>query len=317
MHSASIAVRALIELYRKVSREQELDQKILVFSVAHDPSFVKIYGHYAKINGPSLRYFRYLIRSFDFIDTDVEDSANTSNRKDRWTAYRFTRKVYEDFVPRHLDRIRRALSPLVEQSPESEYEVYTSNLEAPSEHVAQNESSSHVVGLFKKPGSSATSMFQEENRRLERVQQHLQQEKDELRNQVNTLIQQQQEQQARQQEENRRLERDQQHLQQEKDELRNQVNTLIQQQQEQQVRQQEQQARQEEQLNKLRDLLVQQKERAEQQREKEREEIEKKRREEREEMEKKRREEREEMEKKRKEEREEMKQLMLMLKNKT
>ena len=261
MHSASIAVRALIELYRKVSREQELDQKILVFSVAHDPSFVKIYGHYAKIDGPKLRYFRHLIRSFDFTDADVEDSAGVLNRKDRWTAYRFTRKVYEYFVPKHLGRIRSALSPLVEQSPESEYEF--NNPEALSGHVAQSEPSSYVVERFEKPRSSATSMLLEENNKLERNQMRLQQEKDAMRDQVNTLILQQQEQQARQQE--------------------------------QQARQQEQQARQQEQLNKLQDLLVQQKEAAEQQRKEERKEMENQRKEERQEIEQQRKEERQEL----------------------
>ena len=38
-------------------------------------------------------------------------------------AYNFTRKVYEDFAPIHLDRIRSAPSKLADLPPESVYQI--------------------------------------------------------------------------------------------------------------------------------------------------------------------------------------------------
>jgi len=51
-HSGSIAVNALVQLYRASSRV-ELDRTILAFSISHDHSMAKIYGHYALIEGES------------------------------------------------------------------------------------------------------------------------------------------------------------------------------------------------------------------------------------------------------------------------
>ena len=47
MHSASVAVRAVVDFYRRAERESELDQRILIFLIVHDKNFIRIYGHYA------------------------------------------------------------------------------------------------------------------------------------------------------------------------------------------------------------------------------------------------------------------------------
>lgn len=49
MHGASIAVQAIVQLYRKISAADEVDRKVLAFSVAHNQSEVKIFGHFAKV----------------------------------------------------------------------------------------------------------------------------------------------------------------------------------------------------------------------------------------------------------------------------
>jgi len=46
-HSATLAVRGVVELYRAVKREKELHREILAFSISHDDCNVRIYGHYA------------------------------------------------------------------------------------------------------------------------------------------------------------------------------------------------------------------------------------------------------------------------------
>ncbi len=85
-----MAVNAIVELYRAVSRVMEPYQKILVFPISHDHTMVKIYGHYALIDGDKAIFCRPLIHSFDITALDG---------KDKETAYNFTRKLYDTFVP--------------------------------------------------------------------------------------------------------------------------------------------------------------------------------------------------------------------------
>ncbi len=77
-HSASMAVNAIVELYRAVSRIMERHQKILYFSISHHHTLVKFYGHYALIEGDKTIFYRHLIHSFDI---------NAPDDKDKQTAY--------------------------------------------------------------------------------------------------------------------------------------------------------------------------------------------------------------------------------------
>ncbi|KAI9782032.1 MAG: hypothetical protein M1816_002020 [Peltula sp. TS41687] len=95
-HSMTLAVRAIVELFRLVKREKEIDHGILAFSVSHDHRSVRIYGHYPVINGKDTKYYRHPIRTFDFTELDG---------KEKWTAYKFTKNVYDNWVPSHFKRI--------------------------------------------------------------------------------------------------------------------------------------------------------------------------------------------------------------------
>ena len=69
-HSITVAVRALVELFRSVKHEKELDREILTFSISHDHTSVRIYGHYPVIKGDKTTFYRYPIRKFDFTDSN-------------------------------------------------------------------------------------------------------------------------------------------------------------------------------------------------------------------------------------------------------
>ena len=99
-HSMTIAVRSVIELYRAVKREKELDREILAFSISHDHSAVRIYGHYAVINDSETTFYRHPIKKFDFTSEEGVD---------KWTAYKFTKNVYDIWMPTHLKRICSAI----------------------------------------------------------------------------------------------------------------------------------------------------------------------------------------------------------------
>lgn len=118
-HSMTIATRAIVELYRAVKREKELHREILAFSISHDHSSVRIYGHYPVIDGNKTTFYRHTVHKFDFTALDG---------KDKWTTYKFTQNVYDVWMPTHLKRICSAIDQLplglnFEVSQESERQV--------------------------------------------------------------------------------------------------------------------------------------------------------------------------------------------------
>lgn len=99
--SMSVALRALVVLFRSVKREKELDQEIFAFSVSHDHRSVRIYGHYPVIEGNKTTFYRHLIRAFDFTDGE-----------EKWTAYKFTKNVYDIWMPKLHKKICSAINDL-------------------------------------------------------------------------------------------------------------------------------------------------------------------------------------------------------------
>ncbi|KAK4040856.1 hypothetical protein C8A01DRAFT_45876 [Parachaetomium inaequale] len=86
-----------------LAREDEVNQKILAFSVSHDHRSVRIYGHYTVITEKDIKYYRHPIHTFDFTALDG---------KDKWTAYRFTKNVYDTWMPKHFENICSAIDQL-------------------------------------------------------------------------------------------------------------------------------------------------------------------------------------------------------------
>ena len=112
IHSASIAVKAIIDLYKAAfgntnpDRVNELYGQVLAFSVSHNDRMVNIYGHYAALSDDSsgmLRFYRYDIAA---IGLTVNDGA------DRFKAYNFVLNVYEQFAPKFREMIKAAVACL-------------------------------------------------------------------------------------------------------------------------------------------------------------------------------------------------------------
>jgi hypothetical protein len=102
-HSMTVAVRGVVELYRAVKREKELHREILAFSVSHDHRAVRIYGHYPVIDGSNTTFYRHPIKMFDF---------TSEEGKDKWTAYKFTKNIYDVWMPTQLKRICSVIDQL-------------------------------------------------------------------------------------------------------------------------------------------------------------------------------------------------------------
>jgi hypothetical protein len=86
-------------------RETEIDREIVAFSISHNHTAVRIYGHYPVIKGKDSKYYRHLIREFDFTELGGQE---------KWTACKLTRNVYDLWMPTHLKRIHSVLEMVPE-----------------------------------------------------------------------------------------------------------------------------------------------------------------------------------------------------------
>jgi hypothetical protein len=102
-HGSDVAVRQVVDLYRKVSREHELNQEVVSFSVSHDQEAVRIYGYYPVIDWDQTPVYRFPLKKFDITNEEG---------KDKWTTFIFTANVYDIFGPKHLERLRSAVDQL-------------------------------------------------------------------------------------------------------------------------------------------------------------------------------------------------------------
>ncbi|OJD25764.1 hypothetical protein ACJ73_02862 [Blastomyces percursus] len=102
-HSMTLAVRGVIELFKLVGREDEVNREILAFSISHDNRTVRIYGHYAVIERSKTSFYCHPIRTFDFTELDG---------REKWTAYTFTKNIYNKWAPDHLKRIHLAIDAI-------------------------------------------------------------------------------------------------------------------------------------------------------------------------------------------------------------
>ncbi|OAT02938.1 hypothetical protein, variant 1 [Blastomyces dermatitidis ER-3] len=102
-HSMTLSVRGVVELFKLVGREEEANREILAFSISHDHRTVRMYGHYAVIEGDKTSFYRHPIKTFDF---------TSEEGKDKWSAYTFTKNVYDIWMPDHLKRIRSAIDEI-------------------------------------------------------------------------------------------------------------------------------------------------------------------------------------------------------------
>ncbi|OAA34696.1 hypothetical protein NOR_08325 [Metarhizium rileyi] len=102
-HSMTLAVRAVTKLFRAIKRENEVHRKIVAYSISHDHESVRIYGHYAVIDGKDTKYYRHPIRKYFFTELDG---------KEKWTAYQFTKNIYDLWMPSHFKKLCSAIDQL-------------------------------------------------------------------------------------------------------------------------------------------------------------------------------------------------------------
>ncbi|KAF4547239.1 Hypothetical protein D9617_51g089030 [Elsinoe fawcettii] len=201
IHSASIAVRAIVELYKAAfgtqdpARVTDLYGQILVFSVSHDNDRAQVYGHYCVLREPAgdeLDFYRYPL-------TLVSLSAADGADKDR--VYSFTRNVYDHFVPEHLHRIKAAASCLP-AALTTGLSFSTSELGI-REGDSQEIPASEVAG-FTVPGTPASTIESEQVRKLVQQMEQQKQQMEQQKQQMKQQMQQQKQQMEQQMEQQKR-----------------------------------------------------------------------------------------------------------------
>ncbi|KAK0263597.1 hypothetical protein LTR35_017526 [Friedmanniomyces endolithicus] len=143
-HSMTLAVQGVVELFGLAKREKEVDREILAFSMSHDHSTLRIYGHYPVIEGNNTAFYRHPIRKFDFTEQEG---------KEKWTAYRFMKNVYDVWMPTHFARI---CSVIDELSPDIAFQVSERSDSRVSDATGLSQG---VEGLFTEPSDVDTQFL--------------------------------------------------------------------------------------------------------------------------------------------------------------
>jgi hypothetical protein len=149
-HSMTLAVRGIVKLFRVAKREKELHREILAFSVSHDHRSVRIYGHYPVIEDQKTTFYRHPIRTFDFTELDG---------KKKWTAYKFTKNVYDVWMPTHFKRI----CSVIDQMPSDlDFELsQQSELQFPEESGLSQELEGHHLSY--QSNADSASLLEEDD----------------------------------------------------------------------------------------------------------------------------------------------------------
>lgn len=201
-NSMTIALRAVVEVYRQANMVTAIHRKTLGFSISHDEGTVRIYGHYPEIDGDRTTYYRSAIREFTYADNDA---------RERVTSYTFVWNIYTRFATDHLRRLKEAISRLRDPLLPSGNSSTTSNPPPASERntTPLTTVTSNSDAPFKKPGprqrpNSATVVQQLEQQHKETFAQFAQQQKvlEQQRQEIRDLLAQlkRQQEEAREQE---------------------------------------------------------------------------------------------------------------------
>ncbi|KAH8723888.1 hypothetical protein GQ44DRAFT_292715 [Phaeosphaeriaceae sp. PMI808] len=104
LHSQTISLRNLVELFRLIGRLNELHREINGYSISHSDECVRIWAHYVVVNGEDFTFHRHSIAKFDISPTAEGDQ--------RWKAWTFVMNVFSIWVPDHFKRICSAIDML-------------------------------------------------------------------------------------------------------------------------------------------------------------------------------------------------------------
>lgn len=92
VHNVVVAINIVVELYKLMPRQKELNRKILIFLISHDNEVVKMYEHYSLIKDDITLFYRHSIKKFNF---------TSENDEEKRTSYKFMRNILNIFYLIH------------------------------------------------------------------------------------------------------------------------------------------------------------------------------------------------------------------------
>ncbi|OAL17408.1 hypothetical protein AYO22_11689 [Fonsecaea multimorphosa] len=148
--SGSMAVNAIVQLCRALGDDEasKLSGQVLVFSVSQDYGWVTVYGHYAIIKGAKITFYRSHVDIF-FL-TAAPAAKNSKNTPD------FVRKIYDDFYPKHLARIKEILGKMTSPKAPSTASTIASEMTRPLQLDFETKSSAQPVIIPNAPNAFAS-----------------------------------------------------------------------------------------------------------------------------------------------------------------
>ncbi|KAM3072107.1 hypothetical protein ACMFMG_008568 [Clarireedia jacksonii] len=120
LHSITIAVRAVVELFKLVGREKELHREIVAFSISHDDKSVRLYAHYPYIDGDKVSIWRRTVDQYYL------------KPNNKWICRTFTTNIYDMFSLIHLKRIYTAIDDIPARKLETQSSESVQQLDNPS-----------------------------------------------------------------------------------------------------------------------------------------------------------------------------------------
>lgn len=102
-YSMLVTVRATVELFRTAKLEHNCSGHIMAFSISYNHEQAYIYAYYPVLDGNKTTIYRRKVYRYQLAPDETEDTTR---------AWNFVRNVYEEWVPRHLPRLREAIDAI-------------------------------------------------------------------------------------------------------------------------------------------------------------------------------------------------------------
>jgi len=115
-NAMTLAVRAVVDLYRMAYRHRELHREVVAFSLSHNQSHARVYGHYPVFDKESgdFTYHRRLLE-------DVHFARPGSSPEQKWRAYNIVRGIYFQWAPYHFNHLRDMLDVIMDKRDEERF----------------------------------------------------------------------------------------------------------------------------------------------------------------------------------------------------
>ena len=170
-HSMACVLRGIVDLYRKTKHADDVHRRVLGFSISHDDNGARIYAHYPEIDGENTTYWRETLDDFTFGHNSGEL---------RWKCYHFTLNVCTMFAMPFLQRLKKVIDEL----PTPGNEPFDLTTISDDTSIQNSQEDINNVGFqnesFRKPQSNRGVNAQLRNM-IQTLQQQLEQQRQEMK----------------------------------------------------------------------------------------------------------------------------------------